>query len=416
MEFISSKNIFLLIKDTLGMIDKRAMLHGSKTAYYIYKMLEYKGGYEKYEIADIVILATFHDIGAYETNDFSNLLKFEYKDYMPHSIYGYLFMKYLSPLEELSKILLYHHIDIKQLNRIDYEHKDLATYFNVAEKVDLYLTALGDKFNISLMQKYAGTRFSEEALTLFSDADKRYRMIEKVKSGEYEKELDEITDYLIFANDEKKKYLEMLMYCVGFRGRFFVENEITSLCIAEKLGQKLFLDENMSGVLYYGAILHDIGMLAIPKEIIDAPRKLTNEEIKQLQSHVLKAEQVLRKNSMNEEVIAVVAAHHERADGSGYPRRLSDSQMTKPQKLLQVADVVTGLFNKRSYRGAMSKDEIVEILIEETARGKLNKSIVDIMITFYDEIMSEVEKEAKKMLTTYNKLNTNYEVVSKQFN
>lgn len=415
MEYISSKNIFLLLKDTLGMIDKRAMEHGSRVAYFISRMLEIKGGYEKYEIADIAILTAFHDIGAYKTNDFSDLMRFEYKDYMPHSIYGYLFMKYLSPLKELSKVLLYHHIDYKQLETVDYEYKYLSAYMNLADKIDIYTASLGSKFDIYLLDRYADTRFSRESLDLFYRAEEEFAMLDKVKTGAYEKELDELADYLIFANDEKRKYLEMLAYCAGFRGRAFVVNEITSICIADELANKMFLEDAQRGVLYYGTLLHDIGMLAIPAEIIEAPRKLRTEETELLRTHVEKAEQVLRKNSMDEEVIRIVAAHHERGDSSGYPRKLADKQMTKLQKLLQVADVVTGLSNKRSYREAMCKEEIVGILTEEVSKGRLNKQIVNLMITFYDEIMEKVKEESENILKMYNKLNMNFDRISQQF-
>lgn len=414
MEFISSKNIFLLIKDTLGMIDERAMNHGSRVAYFISKMLELEGGHEKYEIADIAILATFHDIGAYKTEDFSDLLRFEYKDYMPHSIYGYLFMKYLSPLEELSKVLLYHHIDSKQLEAVDYPYKNLAEYINIADKMDIYTSVLGNKFDIKFLEKYEGTRFSKRGLKLFYKAEEKFNMVNKVKSGEFVQELDDTFSYLIFSNEEKRKYLEMLTYCVGFRSTSFVVNEITSLCIADELGQKIFLEDSQREILYYGTLLHDIGMLAIPEEIIEAPRKLTEEEIKRLQTHVEKAEQVLRNNNMDEEVIGIVAAHHERADGSGYPRKLSDKEMTKFQKILQIADMATGLSNKRSYREARSKEEIVKILTEEAVKGRLNKPVVNIMIMFYDEIMEKAKIESEKILTMYNKLNTNFELVSKK--
>lgn len=415
MEYISSKNIFLLIRDTLEMIDERAMSHGSRVAYYVSKMLECRGGYEKFEIADIAILATFHDIGAYKTNDFSDLLRFEYKDFMPHSIYGYLFMKYLSPLEEMSKVLLYHHVDCRQLETVDYEYKNLSAYINVADRADIYATVLGEKFDNRVLEHYRGKKFTDEALSLFYEAEEKYHMSERIKSGKYSEDLDELTDYLIFANEEKKKYLEMLTYCVGFRSQTFVENEITSLCVADELGEKIFLEDSQREILYYGALMHDIGMLAIPEEIIDAPRKLTTEEIVLLRTHVEKAEHVLRANAMEEEVIRLVAAHHEREDGSGYPRRLEDKQMTKLQKLLQVADVVTGLFNKRSYRKAKSKEEITAILAEEAERGKLNKPLVNIMITFYDEIMDKVKKESENMMKMYNRLNTNYDLVSRQF-
>lgn len=64
MEYIHSKDIFLLMRDTLKLVDRRAMDHGSRVAYYLYKMLECKGGYEKYELADFAFMASMHDIGA----------------------------------------------------------------------------------------------------------------------------------------------------------------------------------------------------------------------------------------------------------------------------------------------------------------------------------------------------------------
>ena len=88
MDYISSKNIFFLIRDTLRLIDGRVMEHGSRTAYIVYKMLQCKGGLEDYEMADIAMLVTLHDIGVYKTDNPGDVLRYEGRDYMPHSIYG----------------------------------------------------------------------------------------------------------------------------------------------------------------------------------------------------------------------------------------------------------------------------------------------------------------------------------------
>ena len=69
MEYIHSKDIFLLMRDTFKLMSRRAMDHGSRVAYYLYKMLECKGGYEKFELADFVFMASLHDIGAYKTDN-----------------------------------------------------------------------------------------------------------------------------------------------------------------------------------------------------------------------------------------------------------------------------------------------------------------------------------------------------------
>ncbi|MDE5865605.1 MAG: HD domain-containing protein [Lachnospiraceae bacterium] len=113
MEYIKSKDIFILMRDTLKLIHPRLMDHGSKVAYMVYKMLEEKGGYEEFELADIVMLVTLHDIGAYKTEAgvLNDMLRYESRDSRAHTIYGYLFFKYLSPLEELSRVIMYHHTD-----------------------------------------------------------------------------------------------------------------------------------------------------------------------------------------------------------------------------------------------------------------------------------------------------------------
>ena len=106
MEYIHSKDIFLLMRDTLKLVDRKSMDHGSRVAYYLYKMLECKGGYEKFELADFVFLASLHDIGAYKTENLKDMLQYEFRETMAHSVYGYLVFKNLSPLSELAQIIL----------------------------------------------------------------------------------------------------------------------------------------------------------------------------------------------------------------------------------------------------------------------------------------------------------------------
>ena len=67
IEYITSKNLFYLICDTLKLMDESLIKHGTRVSYIMSKMLECKGGYEKFEIADFMLLGVLHDIGAYKT-------------------------------------------------------------------------------------------------------------------------------------------------------------------------------------------------------------------------------------------------------------------------------------------------------------------------------------------------------------
>ena len=416
MEYIKSKDIFLLMRDILTLIHPRPMEHGSRVAYMVYLMLREKGGYEEFELADIVMLATMHDIGAYmtEASRLNDILRYESRDSMAHSIYGYLFFKYLSPVPDLAKVIMYHHTDYELLQKVDYEYKHIAAYINIAEKMDIYSNSMGSQFDVYMFEKMSGTKLSSDGLTLFYQVEARYNIFEKLKSGEYMQELDEIIDYMIFNNEEKRKFIEMLMYCLGFRSRSMVVDNITTVCICEDIAQEMMLSATEREVLYYAALIHDIGMLAIPREIIEAPRKLESGEVALLRTHVQLAEKAL-KDRMRDEVCVIASAHHERCDGSGYPRNMQDAQMNMPQRILQVADVVTALVNPRSYRANLPKEKVLAIISDEASKHRLKQQIVTIFVKSYDRIMGRVKQEAAEIMKMYETLNMQYELITKKY-
>ncbi len=417
MEYIKSKDIFLLVRDTLKIVYPRLMKHGSRVAYMVYTMLREEGKYEEFELADMVMVATLHDIGAYKTerDKLGEILRYESKDCMAHSIYGYLFFKYLSPVPDLAKVIMYHHTDYDRLKQMNYSYKDVAAYINIAEKMDHYSTALGEKFEMGMFQKYAGTKLSDDGLFLFYKCEDKYGMFEKIRSGAYLKELDDIIEYMIFNNEDKKKFLDMLMYCQGFFRSEMVVETAMAVCISEEIAREMSLPQQKREILHYGTLLHDIGMLSIPRELIETPRKLEPKEAKLVKTHVETAGKILGPR-MKKEVVDIVLAHHERCDGSGYPRQLTDSQMSTEQKILQVTDMVVALLHKRSYRKPLPKEKIVAILEEKTSRNVLKRQVVSVVVQSYDKIMSRIGEESAQILRMYETLNKQYELISKKYN
>lgn len=416
MEYIKSKDIFLLMRDVLKLIHPRLMEHGSRVAYIVYMMLKDEGKYEEFELADIVMTAALHDIGAYKTEQgkINDMLRYESRDSMAHCIYGYLFFRYLSPVPDLAKVIMYHHMDYEQLQKVDYEYKEIAAYVNIAEKMDIYFSSMGSQFDMHMFQKQAGTKLSSEGLFQFYQCQEKYGIFQKISSGEYMKELDDIVDYMIFSNEDKKKFLEMLMYCYGFRSKSMVIDNITTVCVCGDIAEEMMLPPVEREILYYGTLVHDIGMLAIPQEIVEAPRKLEKEEKRLVRTHVEVTGKVLG-HRMKNEVVSIALAHHERGDGSGYPLRLKDIQMNSPQRILQVADVVTALVNKRNYRADLPKEKVISILSEETAKNRLKRQVVITFVKSYDRIMKHVRQESAEILKMYETINMQYELISKKY-
>lgn len=411
MDIVGSKNICILMREVLRLIDRRLVDHGSRVGYVLARMLQCKGGYEDFELAEYAFLGIIHDIGAYKVEKEGDMLRFETKDVMPHSIYGAMFLKYLTPMEDRSKIIMYSHIDYRQLEEIDYEEKNIANYLNLAGRMDLYRNALGEKFDHRVFRKYEGVKYSKEALDLYDEALVKYDIFDKLKTGAYKQELDEMLSKAMFGNEEKEKYIKMAMFVSGFRNEYNSINTVMTCCIAKEIAIRMNISEEDQEKLYFASLLHDLGMLTIPREIIEAPRALTPEEVKLMREHVSVTEKIL-KDRVSQDVLEIAIRHHERSDGSGYPRGLVNQDMTQLQRILQVADTVTGLTAKRSYRKEKSKESVIAILTDEVNHNRFHKGIVDVVIHNYDEIQEVVQKNSAEIFATYNKLHTQYDQIS----
>jgi len=117
-----------------------------------------------------------------------------------------------------------------------------------------------------------------------------------------------------------------------------------------------------------GALLHDMGKMGIPDEILQKPGPLTDNEWVIMRRHPELAYQMLSKIKYLEEAITIPYYHHERWDGSGYPRKLKGDDIPLQARLFAVVDVWDALSSDRPYRKKMSKNEVIKYLQKEAGR------------------------------------------------
>lgn len=158
-----------------------------------------------------------------------------------------------------------------------------------------------------------------------------------------------------------------------------------SLMMAKNLGMS---DED-ARELYVGALLHDIGKLQIPSEILHKP-KLTNEEFAIIKNHSQFGYDKLG-SLFNDNIKNMVINHHEKPNGSGYPRGLKDEDLSKFDKIISVCDVTSALKLPRCYKEGMKPTKIISILNEDAEKGNLDKKYVDVMVNTYLKRLSEQE-------------------------
>jgi len=410
IEYITSKNMMNLIYETMRAMNKSAAHHGMRVSYIMAKLLMKRNQNEKYEIADFMILAMLHDIGAFKTDDVRKQLTYEAKKTLPHSVYGYLFLKYLSPFAEQSKMILYHHMDYTATKDLDYRYRFELELLKIAEIMDIWYKAFGDKFEYSMIDKYSGTKFDPKAVALLKTTIEEDDFFERIKDGTYKEEFEQFTEYLLLSDMEKEKYLKMLMYFTGLKNENMVAETIATISMCRELGRKMSLNEHERNEVYYAALLHDIGMLAIPDQLVNAPRRLDDEEKNLIKTHVEIMEKMLE-GKISENIIRIAAAHHERFDGSGYPRALKAAYMSNKDAILQLAEYVVNAIEEKPYRRAYTKEEIVENLNRGIISGEYEAIVTDTLLKNFDDIIEHAQDKADVALVTYQKLLRNYKQV-----
>jgi putative nucleotidyltransferase with HDIG domain len=144
---------------------------------------------------------------------------------------------------------------------------------------------------------------------------------------------------------------------------------------AVQVGEELGLSPSRLRELATGAIVHDIGKLAVPDTILKKPDKLTAEEFDAVKRHSANGYRTLKELGFRKSVRRLVLDHHERLDGSGYPRGLSGPSITLDARILAVCDVYDALISNRVYRNAFTHEQAIEILRQE-AGTKLDRRCV----------------------------------------
>ncbi len=145
---------------------------------------------------------------------------------------------------------------------------------------------------------------------------------------------------------------------------------------AVQLGESHGLQEHELQELRIACLLHDVGKVAVPDNILQKPGALDAEEMEIVKQHPVVGENICAPLRSFRAVLPVIRHHHERMDGSGYPDGLRGEQIPVQARVLQIADIYDALTTDRPYRVALTSEEALQILHHEAASGRLDTSLV----------------------------------------
>lgn len=404
---VNSNNISGLIERTLNYVDPRLVDHGKRVASLVFGMLTVQDKYTPREVQDICILSMLHDIGAYKTEEINRMTQFESEDVWEHSIYGYLFLHELSPLKEWAKAVMFHHVPVSGLpDTLEKNISETAQMISLADRIDMYLQSSSDiETLLRYLEQVRDLKFDGHILDLFYEAEQRFSLLSSLKE---KKDFRRILPEIQFTEQECEDYLKMMIYAIDFRSQHTVTHTITTTSISVSVARCMGLPESQVRKIWYGALLHDLGKIGIPVEILEYPGKLSPQAMAIMQTHVNLTEEILG-GTIEEDITRIALRHHEKLDGSGYPRRLPGDELTTEERIVAVSDIVSALLGTRSYKGAFSRERTLSIIEEQAREGKLDRQVVKVLKENFEEVLETVEENCRPVLDTYYGLHKDYQ-------
>lgn len=414
MEPLSLENLLNISVNALNYMDARLTGHAERVAYFMALILEDSPRFTGDEQCRLIWTALLHNLGS--LRDPSSL-----KDRtLSPSCSSYLFLKHFSPFPEYALPILFHHPRYLQADlsgRIDGKLKWTAECLNVIDTLDryhiahpeirsqelsTYLSGLSSAFASPMAIHLAcvlAEKLEKEGRPLFPPQKEiHFFLLERLKK-------------LDLTEKEKYKLLYTLVNAMDFRSHYTAVHCNTVTRVSSLLSGLCGLSSRHGQQVYLGALLHDLGKIAIPLRVLESPGRLTGSDWTIMKAHVKITESILKGN-VPEEVLQIAVRHHETLDGRGYPWGFKGPELTLPQRIVAVSDIVSALSERRSYKEPFPFEKILSIIQDMSRRGKLCPYVVDVCSRNQILLKKELQEISSHVASSYQKLQAEYALLT----
>jgi len=392
---IQLRDLIFPLSRTMDMMSPAVGEHNLLVAYLSLRLCEALGFSPEMKSA-LCIAGALHDIGAFSLQDRLDLLDFEETRSTEHSMAGYLLLRGFKPFEGIATIIRHHHLPWRSGEGRFCEGQPVPEGSHIIHLADRAAVLISkDRPVLSQVQAiYNKIEKQKDAVFVPQYVDALKALTVKdyiwldIASGAMESVLYKNigTDMAQLDVNDLLEFSKIICRIIDFKSHFTATHSSGVAAVAVAMAKLAGFSEEEYPLFAISACLHDLGKLAIPSEILEKPGKLTPEEWDIMRSHVYYTYRALAPIESLHTVATWGAFHQERLDGSGYPFSYAAGDLNFGTRIMAMADVFTGITEDRPYRKGMSRDEAVALLKGLARDNKLDKKLVDLLMSNYEEV------------------------------
>ena len=379
------------LSDALDLVGVSQVLHGKRVGFMALCCGEALG-FKPRQLDDLFHAGLLHDCGVSSTQMHRFLVQeLDWKGVEFHCVKGSELLSRFTPLAPLAPIVRYHHTHWDVLNALHIP-QPIARWTNLiylVDRVDALAASSGNRDILlarhdirNTIQRLRGSFFAPDLAALFLDLSDNEAFWLRLEARHlirfiYERERQTGAVPISFA--ELKQLALMFARVVDAKSPYTLEHSLGTARVGRFLAECVELSSETRDKIEVAALLHDLGKLRVPDEILEKPGPLTPEERATIQRHSFETYQILRGVTGLEDITLWAAYHHEKLDGRGYPFHRRDAELTIEARIIAAADVFQALAQTRPYRQPLPPVDILRTLRAFADDRHLDSDLVEII-------------------------------------
>jgi putative nucleotidyltransferase with HDIG domain len=387
---VDLRQVIYALSDALDLVGIDDVGHGKRVGV-MAAALARRLGLDPVATTFLFDLGMLHDIGVSSTATHGHLVaEFDWENSQVHCEIGHALLRDFPPLAAMAAPIRHHHTRWELLAadaRVDAATARQANLVFLVDRVDalaaphyadgsLLMHAAAIRARIAAV---AGSYFDPALVDAFLAASESEAFWLQLEPRGVQAALQDMLashEPCHATRGELRQLAEIFSRIVDAKSPFTAEHSLGVARLARHIAARLDIAADNQDKIEIAGLLHDLGKLRIPDEILDKPGGLDARERKIIHAHSFETFQILRHIRGFEEIAAWAAWHHEEPDGNGYPFRVRGTELPLEARILRVADIFQAMAQDRPYRKGLSAGEVRAFIEDLAARGRIEPEIV----------------------------------------
>lgn len=404
---LSVLEIVVCLSEVIDLMSEEIKDHHKRVACGAYQLCQ-AAGIGGVEQRDIVIAAALHDIGGLSL-EARKCAALHFEDTNSHAEKGYKLLAGFEPFHNVANNVRYHHTKWDGGNGVQADGRALqlgSQIILLADRIAVNLAPGIHTLNqaegiINNVLEGKNTLYSPEIIDCFMQVSGKDAFWLNIMTQDYyEKIMQDLKEFDMLIED---KYLDQMLLLISnivdFRSVFTTVHSTGVAVVVQELARLMGEDKELCYLLKIAAMLHDVGKLAVPTEIIEKPGPLSVYERDVIRTHSYYTDKVLSRLSGLENIRVWASSHHENLNGKGYPFGYTEEELPLGARIMKVGDVFVALTEDRPYREGMPAEKALEIIQVMAIECEVDTAVVAVLeqnLKRIDMLRIEAEADAKE--------------------